>query len=114
MIASETVSSTVLAAAPIGTDGALIGGIVGGVAALLLVVTGVVGFFVCRARKVVAAPVGKQMQSSLYGAVDLARGDYGRGPHGNYVVGNVDKLPPNDYGVVNEPRYADPAVLRDD
>ncbi len=100
--------------APVGTpsaDIALIAGAAGGGAAALLLLVGVAIFFVCRSRKPAAAPAAPAgNQHGNYGAVGLVQA-----PGNEYDVGDMSKLPPNEYGLVRvaaEPRYSDPGVLQ--
>ena len=94
-----------------GPDIALIAGAAGGGAAALLLLVGVAIFFVCRSRKSAAAPAAPAgNQHGNYGAVGLVQL-----PGNEYDVGDMAKLPPNEYGLVPgaaEPRYSDPGVLQ--
>ena len=115
---NATTSTTTTAgesiSAPVGTpsaDIALIAGAAGGGAAALLLLVGVAIFFVCRSRKSAAAPAAPAgNQHGNYGAVGLVQA-----PGNEYDVGDMAKLPPNEYGLVRvaaEPRYSDPGVLQ--
>jgi len=92
----------------------VIAGAAGGAAAALLLV-GVVAFLVCRNKKrksgaasTAAAAAAVSGNESQYEMIPKSVSD-------DYVVGNVGLTPTSVYGVVNpqEPRYADPDVLRD-